>query len=405
MRRKVAVAVGVAVAVPLVLGVISLGVAGCSGHVIRARHAPNHAADFDVRDPPCEANRRVDRSPGDVVVRYLGAGGVAFERDGHAVVTAPYFSNAGLWRVAFGKARPDEAAVERGARDLPVSGVRAVLIGHAHYDHLSDLPTLLRGQLRGVTLVGSPTARNALDACDLDGGFVDATERIGTPFALRDGAGAPVPIRVTPLRSGHAPHLRGFHWADGKIDRPTSRCADEMAHRALKGGEVLAFLVDFMDGEEVAFRVYYQDAVPAVGTGLPRPADGRRVDLAILCLPSYWLVDGFPESAIEALRPRHVWVTHYENFFEKAGRPRGFAPLVSDRRANAFLDRVDASLDALALPVAGPRACGCGPCGDRVTVPLPGEALVYATGPGTVDPAGGTETVGPDVSRASPSGT
>jgi hypothetical protein len=86
-------------------------------------------------------------------------------------------------------------------------------------------------------------------------------------------------------------------------------------------GPVLAYLVDFLEGGEVAFRVYYQDAPGAEPIGWVG-ADvlaGRPVDVALLNAGNFEAVDR-PERIATALGARTVVLHHWENFFDPEHR-------------------------------------------------------------------------------------
>src|SRR6188768_3330128 len=95
---------------------------------------------------------------GGVRITYLGVNGYQFETDGHALVVDPYFSRIPLCAVAFNqRVDPDEFRLRQGFPHIR-SRVDAVLVTHAHFDHLLDVPPLMRRT--GARLVAGPTAVN-----------------------------------------------------------------------------------------------------------------------------------------------------------------------------------------------------------------------------------------------------
>ncbi|MGH9319242.1 MAG: hypothetical protein ACRD3V_05050, partial [Vicinamibacteria bacterium] len=84
-------------------------------------------------------------------------------------------------------------------------------------------------------------------------------------------------------------------------------------------GETLAYLIDFLDenGTKPLFRVYYQDAPtePTIGEVAPELLEERGVDLAILCVGTFFNVPD-PAHIVRNTRPRHILLGHWENFFE-----------------------------------------------------------------------------------------
>ena len=71
--------------------------------------------------------------------RWLGVAGIEIEMDGRVLLVDPYLSRIGLWRVLFGRPQPD--------RELITSTIHRcdyVLVTHAHYDHLMDVPEVVK---------------------------------------------------------------------------------------------------------------------------------------------------------------------------------------------------------------------------------------------------------------------
>ncbi len=77
-------------------------------------------------------------------VTYLGVNGYQFETGGHALVVDPHFTRAGFWTIATNQTlTPNEARIAEGRSHLRPT-IDAILVTHAHFDHLLDVPRLLR---------------------------------------------------------------------------------------------------------------------------------------------------------------------------------------------------------------------------------------------------------------------
>jgi hypothetical protein len=129
-------------------------------------------------------------------------------------------------------------------------------------------------------------------------------------------------LRFLTLKSEHAPVIFGLKFFEGSYSEPL-REPPTTAYGWLEG-QTLAYLIDFMsaDGKTVEFRVHFQDAASTAPIGFPprfseRPHDQKRVDVAIVCMPGYGQVEGYPEKIVKRLNPRFVVITHWENFFAR----------------------------------------------------------------------------------------
>src|SRR4051812_24742831 len=85
------------------------------------------------------ADSQSSHAPG-IRVTYLGTNGFEFRAGKHALLVDPYFSRIGLSQVAFGgEIRSDSTRVEEGMKHI-MPKPDAILVTHAHFDHLLDAP-------------------------------------------------------------------------------------------------------------------------------------------------------------------------------------------------------------------------------------------------------------------------
>ena len=131
-------------------------------------------------------------SPGSPLeIRYLGSGGHLIRRGSSAIMTAPFFSNPGLLRVGVGSISPDSARIDAAVEKIIESGgrfddVQAILVGHAHYDHLMDVPRVWREYTPNAKIFGSLTAKHILRGFDVPD---DQIEALNSNAASRWAAG------------------------------------------------------------------------------------------------------------------------------------------------------------------------------------------------------------------------
>lgn len=367
---------------PLICWVVAA--LGC-GHTIGPAVAANHPGGFDFKHPPCEAAEHAVAAD-EVEIRYLGAGGLYVGWRGQAILTGPFFSNPGYLRTAFGRIRIRPETVALGLSGLPVERIGAILHGHAHYDHIGDLPEVARRVPRANLYLNT----SGQTAFDPDPALSDRALRLVEPGGawqrLEDVDGRPLPFRVRTVASSHAPHFGRWTLWQGET-RQVDRLWRRRRNAHLKAGDTDALVLDLLapaadGGEEVRFRVHYQDAASRSPNGVP-PADllERPYDLVVVVMASAHLVRPYPRTLLETVRPRYVLVTHYENFFRRWERRRGFVPLLTRGRAEAFLRRTIGALAAGQQPLTAPAEPPCGPASDGWAMPLVGETIVLRPSP------------------------
>lgn len=374
-------AAGVAALAPLIL---LFGLAGCSGHTIRAEFAPNYAqqGDFNFQEPPCRRSPKPSLGQDEVAIRYLGAGGLYLEWQGTALLMSPFFSNPRVWRVPLGHLVTDEAAVVRGLKGMDLSHVRALAAGHSHYDHIGDLPLVAERFVPGARIYVNASGAHALAAIPALTRRVTSleSEEARSWISLKDSDQNDLPIRFRAVPSKHAPHFWGIHLARGSLAKDWTGEWKTRRYLSLKEGETFAFVIDLRspDLEETRFRLYYQDAMSPPGQGLPpRLDDGHGYDLAVLCMASFYFVRKQPGTILHHLRPRHLLVTHYEDFFRAGDQPVSFVSLLSDFWANRFFLRARRAMSGWDSGTVGPEGTVCGPSSRSWTMPVPGEWLRF----------------------------
>jgi len=97
-------------------------------------------------------------------VRFLGVGGFVIRRGSDVVMTAPLYSNppppAFLVEICPNRRVLDHYFQEHELA-AEMTDLRAILVGHGHYDHLMDVPYFLE-KAAGARVYGSVTTRRIL---------------------------------------------------------------------------------------------------------------------------------------------------------------------------------------------------------------------------------------------------
>jgi L-ascorbate metabolism protein UlaG (beta-lactamase superfamily) len=244
---------------------------------------------------------------GGVRVTYLGTNGYQLEANGHAIWIDPYFSRVGICPVAFNaRIQPVRARLE-SARAKLHPRPEAILVTHAHFDHLLDVPPLLRGNR--ARLIAGPSAAFLVEACG-----VPRDRMLPVEAGSRCRIG---PWKIHALRAEHD-HLLGSEPPFPGTLTKVGKLPERPSHWVL--GEPLAFLI-----EANGCRIYI-DSGGRPGT--PPPPGISPVDLAI---PGVALPDSRRRyaEAVRRLRPRYVLPSHQDDFFRPLDRGFVFGKLTN----------------------------------------------------------------------------
>lgn len=322
------------------------------------------ACSGSIRGLPVDFDR--GEGPAEFQCSYLGAGGFLIRSREAALLTAPFFSNPPLWRVLCGRIAADPAQIDQALQPLqgPLRKVEAIMVGHAHYDHLMDLPYLAAHYAPRARVYGSQTAVHILAAAIEPQRLVPVEDQAGTsqqPGQWQRVSGDR--IRFMALRSAHAPHFWGLKFFGGSYD--TDLRALPTRASGWREGQTLSYLIDFLGPEgQVEFRIYYQDAASTPPAGFPptfdQTADQHRVDVAILCASGFEQVENYPEGIVQYLKPRALIIAHWENFFSPLPQDSSQLHTVPRLDLQKFLHRLkrvlppDARID---LPAPGVWVC------------------------------------------------
>lgn len=345
---------------------------GC-GHAIRPELAPNYGQRFDFQDPPCPLSPQPVLRDDEMGIRYFGAGGLYIEWRGAALLMAPYFTNPGAVRVLRGPLASDPHDIAYGLSGMDLSRVRAIAAGHSHYDHIGDLPVLATRYVPAVPIYVNQTGANALASSGIAADRIRPLEDENDWIRLRSG-GRDLPLRFRKVATKHAPHFWGIHLGQGQIDQPWTMPWKDHHFLSLKEGTPYAFVIDLLSANGTPlFRIYYQDSANPEGEGVPKlvQEDVEPYDLAVLVMASFRFVRNHPGFILDRLRPRHVLVIHYEDFFQDRTDPVRFVFPWINSEANRFLARTRKALQG--LPTQGPEGRVCGPSSSGWTMPMPGE--------------------------------
>lgn len=271
-------------------------------------------------------------------LQYTGCGGFLIRHGNEGVLIDPYFSNANVLLKVWESLKSDTALIDTffvqnfNATHDTEGIIKTVLISHAHHDHLADLPSILKRNLslENLTLIGSKTMANLIQSFALP---LDEKRQIinfDSVFAEKNNLVPDIPqtgeyasqngrVRITAVKSGHAPHLFGIKFPpiSGEVETiPESTPKTSIDY---KEGVDYNYMIDFLNkAGSVVFRIFSSAGAAAnAPIGFPPPTllAEKKVDVLLLCAASFSQVQNYPNKLVEFIKPEKIFLAHWEDFF------------------------------------------------------------------------------------------
>jgi L-ascorbate metabolism protein UlaG (beta-lactamase superfamily) len=233
--------------------------------------------------------------PRGLAIEWLGTSGFRLSLEGTTILVDPYLTRLPL-RALLGRrpAVPDEAVVTARAPRAD-----AVLIGHAHFDHVLDAPLIARQS--GARVFGSRSTANLMA---LHGLVPQAVEV--EPYRTYEIG----PFEVTFVPSAHARLVLGMAVPmDGDI---TCEHLDQLSARDYGCGQVYGIHIR---AGGVTF--YHQGSAELIDEAVRH----RGVDVFLAAIAGRGFSRRYLERAIRLLEPRVVVPHHHDDFFRPLDQP------------------------------------------------------------------------------------
>ena len=270
------------------------------------------------------------RAKESIKVLYTGCGGLVIFKDHEAIMTDPYFTGHPVLTLLGKKidTTRDSSVIERINQIGAAKDIKTVMISHAHYDHLEDLPYLLdRKKLADtVTIIGDKSTQCTVSP------FTNTIQKpiLSETISYNQKPKPAVPVkwmqisphmRVLVIEADHAPHYRGIHLMRGKnCKRPLKKSPLEKSSAfRWHEGRTFSYILDVMDdtGKKPELRIFIQSSSCKPPYGFPpkEVLDEKPVDVAFLGVASSDWVKPYPKEILEHLRPEKIVLIHWEDFF------------------------------------------------------------------------------------------
>ena len=270
-------------------------------------------------------------------VRYYGTACFTIQRGKSVLLTDPFISNPSKSQVLFGKIKTDVDYVEKYINPATLGKTKLVVAGHAHYDHLMDLPYLSKYIPEETKIVTNRTAKHILAYYNLPQQTMAANDILGD--AQNEGFWVysdDETMRVMAFRSQHPPHFAGINLMSKRYTQDL--IAEPLMVKDWQEGKTMSFMVDFLEEDTIAYRMYFSSSLAKAPFSL-FPAsmlDEHPIDDLFI---SAILVSDFneaPKPLIDLAKPKRVFLMHWENFFRskeddvKAMKSKELEKLVSN---------------------------------------------------------------------------
>lgn len=233
--------------------------------------------------------------PRGLELEWLGTSGFRLALEGTTLLIDPYLTRLPLRALlARRPALPDPAAVAAHA-----ARADAILIGHAHFDHVLDAPLI--AQRTGAQVYGSRSTANLMQLHGLAGQAVEVE-----PYRTY-GVG---PFEITFVPSAHARLLLGLAVPmDGDI---SCEHLEDLTARAYGCGQVYGIHI-----RAGGATIYHQGSAELDDQAVAH----RGVDVLLAAIAGRGFSRHYLERAIRRLEPRLVVPHHHDDFFRPLDEP------------------------------------------------------------------------------------
>jgi len=268
--------------------------------------------------------------PPGLTLRWLGTAGFDLAYEGFHLLIDPYVTRVGLGDLLRRRTvAPDATLV---AEQVPKAD--AVLVGHTHFDHVLDVPEVVRRH--GCPAYGSASVATLLDLYGLGSHAVTVephhTYELG-PFEVRF-----IPSLHSRLALGR------FVPQSGPL---TCDHVDRLCPQAYRCDQVWGIHL-----EVGGTSLYHQGSADLVDDEL----DGVDADVFLCGIAGRQFSPAYVERVMRLLEPRVIVPCHYDDFFRPLDRPMGFTV---DVDVAGFVDevaRVSADFAVRTLRIGRPVA-------------------------------------------------
>jgi L-ascorbate metabolism protein UlaG (beta-lactamase superfamily) len=226
-----------------------------------------------------------------VTVRWTGAAGLEFVYNEAVFLMDPYLSRLAKTEIFFTPLIPRTDAIMRYLGGL-AGELKAIMIGHTHFDHALDVPEIARAT--SAQVIGSLSLDRLLEAHGMKGRVTICHG--GERISLAEDAA------VTMLPSRHGKVFFGRIPYPGEITPPLKT---PLKARDYRHGQVFSMLLELG-----GIRFLHIGSADCIDAAL----DGKHCEVLFLCLAGWRSTPNFLARVLSRVQPQVIVPFHYDDF-------------------------------------------------------------------------------------------
>jgi L-ascorbate metabolism protein UlaG (beta-lactamase superfamily) len=265
-----------------------------------------------------------------VSIRWLGTAGIELEHRGNVILLDPYLSRLGKKDIFFRPLLPRKDVISWYINRIR-GNVRAIVVGHTHFDHALDIPEIVHGL--NCSILGSPSLDKLLSLSGLPG-------RV-TACNSKEQVNLGEDMSVFMIPSAHGLIFSRLLLLEGDIDPGLTLPLRTRQYR-----------LGAMSAPKVTMGGLTLLHVGSAGF-IEKELEGHSCDILFLCVAGWKNWPLYPQRVMEILQPSCVIPIHYDDFSIPL-MPGWKCPVMRSADLDGFCKRVKMSRPGIEVRLIEP---------------------------------------------------